>query len=175
MVVVEMSEGLGFQHEAHVSVLTRWSSSPLTRLGVSVLPMTTMGQRCKARRLELGISEVAELARRTAIGQHKAMTRSALSQLENGITMELKYGHTVRLAKALGVNTEWLVYGTGPKIESKIKDPAWAGMETPAQKRLIETIRLFGSFLKEEQCDAVISVIKGMLGTAAQSDEQAAA
>ncbi len=126
--------------------------------------MKTMGERCKARRLELGIKEVAELARQTAMHGHKAMTRSALSQIENGITMELKYGHTVRLADALGVNHEWLAFGTGNKIKSKVNDPAWAAAFSPVQRDLLETIRLYGSLLLDDQCAALVNLIRSMVG-----------
>ncbi len=112
----------------------------------------------------MGIQEVAELARRTGSHGHKAMTRSALSQIENGITKELKYGHTVRLADALGVNHEWLAFGTGNKIKSKVNDPAWAAAFTPVQRDLLETIRAYGGFLLDDQCTAIIALIRSMIG-----------
>lgn len=126
--------------------------------------METMGERMKARRLEKEIESVAELARLAG-----GISRSALSQLENGITKELSYRNTIAVAIALGVNADWLASGKGPKIESKVKDPTWVAQYTEAQRELFEAIKVYGSFLPDEQCHSLAQIIKGIRPVQAKS------
>lgn len=163
----------------NVSTLTRESASPLTRPAVSLLDMATMGERCRERRLELEIKEVAELARRTAMWGKKALTRSAISQLENGITNELKYENTLRLAAALRVYPDWLAFGSGPKVAENRKpgrkdDPAWAEKYNAAHMELLDTIRLYAGLLSDDQARALTQTIKSMVGAEAPKTDAAA-
>lgn len=57
----------------------------------------------------------AEVARK--IG----MTRSALSQLITGSSKSMKPEHLLRAAVALGVRTEWLVFGQEPMSNYKYR------------------------------------------------------
>ncbi len=66
------------------------------------------GQRIKEAREDLRISQ-PELAKRARV------TKSAVSQWENGSTKELKADHLLAVAKALNVSPEWLATGRGPK------------------------------------------------------------
>lgn len=116
-----------------------------------------MGERMKARRIEKEIETVAELARLAG-----GISRSALSQLENGITKELSYRNTIAVAKALGVTPDWLAFGKGPKLESKVKDPSWVAQYSDAQRELFEAIKFYGSFLPDDQCHSLALIIKGI-------------
>lgn len=126
--------------------------------------MGTMGERMKARRLEMKIEKVAELARLAG-----GISRSALSQLENGITKELSYKNTIAVASALGVNADWLAFCKGPKIESKAKDPNWVAQFSDAQRELFDAIKVYGSFLPDEQCHSLANIIKGSKPREAQA------
>ena len=66
------------------------------------------GQRIKEAREDLRISQ-PELAKRARV------TKSAVSQWENGSTKELKADHLLAVAKALNVSPDWLATGRGPK------------------------------------------------------------
>ena len=66
------------------------------------------GERIKEAREDLHISQ-PELAKRARV------TKSAVSQWENGSTRELKAGHLLAVAKALNVSPDWLVTGRGLK------------------------------------------------------------
>ena len=66
------------------------------------------GERIKEAREDLRISQ-PELAKRVRV------TKSAVSQWENGSTKELKAEHLVAVAKALNVSPDWLATGRGPK------------------------------------------------------------
>ena len=66
------------------------------------------GERIKEAREDLRISQ-PELAKRAKV------TKSAVSQWENGSTKELKADHLLAVAKALNVSPDWLATGRGPK------------------------------------------------------------
>ena len=66
------------------------------------------GQRIKEAREDLRISQ-PELAKRARV------TKSAVSQWENGSIKELKADHLLAAAKTLNVSPDWLVTGRGSK------------------------------------------------------------
>ena len=73
------------------------------------------GQRIKEAREDLRISQ-PELAKRARV------TKSAVSQWENGSTKELKADHLLAVAKALNVSPDWLATGRGPKQRTQDVD-----------------------------------------------------
>jgi XRE family transcriptional regulator of biofilm formation len=61
-----------------------------------------IGERVRKRRLELGLSQ-RELARRLGVRY------ATLSDLERGVREEMTIGLLRKLAKALGVTSDWLI------------------------------------------------------------------
>jgi len=71
--------------------------------------MSTIGQRIKQ----------ARLARKPRMSQQQladavGVSRPAVTQWETGETRALEGENLVRVARALEVTTDWLLYGTGP-------------------------------------------------------------
>ena len=116
------------------------------------------GERIKEAREDLHISQ-SELAKRARV------TKSAVSQWENGSTRELKAGHLLAVAKALNVSPDWLVTGRGPKHRTqdmgKGSEPtaslisllAWAQVSdwhktagAPHSGGLVDRIAVIGTF-----------------------------
>jgi len=62
----------------------------------------TVGERLRKRRLELGISQ-RELARRLGVRY------ATLSDLERGVREEMTIALLRKLARALGVTSDWLI------------------------------------------------------------------
>lgn len=72
--------------------------------------MTLPGGRIKARRKELGLTQV-QLARLCGI------TQSSLSDLENGESIMPKSETLMRLSKALAVSQAWIMTGQEGELE----------------------------------------------------------
>ena len=51
----------------------------------------------------------------TELGKRIGITKSAISQIESGMTKEPKATHVHRLAVFFGVSTDWLITGRGSK------------------------------------------------------------
>lgn len=77
------------------------------------MPVRTAGERIKARRLELKLTQV-QLAKTAGIGQ------SALSSIESGDTAQLRGGTLLGLSKALGKPPEWIQ--TGAEVGAAVPD-----------------------------------------------------
>lgn len=71
--------------------------------------MTTLAQRIIEARMEAGITEPAEMARRVGVKP------AAAYQWESGVTKSLKADTALALSEVLGVNIGWLTTGRGPK------------------------------------------------------------
>lgn len=126
--------------------------------------MATLGERIQQRMRELKIDSLAQLAR-----DAKSITRSRLSQIVNGKPgAEMTYKNTVDVARALGVNPDWLALGLGAKIASKANDAQWTAQWTEAQKTLLQDVRATALFLTDEQCRSFSQLIR----STAQGKEQ---
>lgn len=88
--------------------------------------MNTLADRIKALRIEKGINQ-SDLAKRMAV------TRSAVSQWESGLTKSMDGAKLVTMARILDVSSEWLATGKGDKMVAEkpvIKvesNAAWSG------------------------------------------------
>ena len=71
--------------------------------------MSTLAERIIEARLEAGITEPAEMARRAGVKP------AAAYQWESGATKSLKAETAIALAEVLGVSMSWLTTGKGPK------------------------------------------------------------
>lgn len=92
--------------------------------------MSPIGDRARARRLELGLS-VPEVVERMG----RAMSYQALQQLETGPSRGTK--HIVALARALQVESQWLESGQGPKearFTNLTEDMLRSGPKTSSDK-----------------------------------------
>src|SRR6516165_8461207 len=96
-------------------------SSSLVRL----IPMKTVGDRVRERRLALKLSQ-PQLAKKAG-----GITYQAIQQLEAGGGTK----HLVAIARALGVSAEWLQDGTGPAPSGKI---------VPSRASLAEKLKVLG-------------------------------
>jgi transcriptional regulator with XRE-family HTH domain len=79
-----------------------------------------MEMTCKMPYMSIGLRiKQARLASKPKITQQQLadavnVSRPAVTQWETGETKTLEGENLVRVAQALGVTTEWLLYGTGP-------------------------------------------------------------
>jgi transcriptional regulator with XRE-family HTH domain len=73
--------------------------------------MATMGERLKAARKRVGMTQV-DLAARTGVGL------ATIRRVEQEV-MEPRMGTTRKLAAALGANESWLAYGVGDEMIEK--------------------------------------------------------
>lgn len=101
------------------------------------------GDRIKARRLELKLSQ-------TALAKRVKVTQGAIAQIELGISQSS--AKIVALAQALNVSPEWLLYGKNPPADPKL------ALYTLDEKNFITSencdIGLKKSFLKEHKWDS---------------------
>ena len=112
-------------------MLSRAMASTLTLVRDTIRDMG-IGQRIKAARKAANMTQ-AELAR--AVG----VTRSAVSQMETGLTNDPRPAHLLKYARALGMTPEELVHGAGPP---KAQEPTAAySTLAPGEKLLIDFIR----------------------------------
>lgn len=82
---------------------------------------TTLGERIKERRMELGVSQ-AELARQVGVKPQ------AVTQWESGATKSLRPENLLRTRDVLGTTVDWLVYGRdpqGPRAEIREAPPPY--------------------------------------------------
>lgn len=80
----------------------------------------SIGERCKQAREKLGMSQ-EKLASIIKKGGFK-IAQSTINNLEAGDVKRPRY--VPELAKALGVSTEWLLYGTEPKVAQETVTPS---------------------------------------------------
>jgi phage repressor protein C with HTH and peptisase S24 domain len=89
------------------------------------IPMKTVGDRVRERRLALKLSQ-PQLAKKAG-----GITYQAIQQLEAGGGTK----HLVAIARALGVSAEWLQDGTGPAPSGRI---------VPSRAALAEKMKVLG-------------------------------
>lgn len=95
----------------------------LLTFNVNQLTVTRMQMACKMPYMSIGLRiKQARLASKPKITQQQLadavnVSRPAVTQWETGETKTLEGENLVRVAQALGVTTEWLLYGTrsGPE------------------------------------------------------------
>lgn len=112
--------------------------------------MKTIGERIKARRIELTLSQ-KELGKRTKV------SRAAVSQWENGDTKGLRPDNLLAAARALGVSVEWLV--TGTHVVSP--DSEHAAAPTATESAVIVDLARY----RRESSDQQLNAIRSIIGT----------
>lgn len=85
--------------------------------------MKSLAERVSFARRRAGLTQ-AQLAKRAGV------TRAGAGQWETGVTQSLSADVAIKVASALGVRIEWLVYGSGPLEEgpaalSKVPLVSW--------------------------------------------------
>lgn len=130
----------------HIRVNFANSFSPLLNTIVfrevdSMLRMNTYGERVRARRIELGMSQT-DLAK--LIG---AKNQSTIGNIEN---RNGSSRYTLELSKALRVSYEWLETGEGEKELILKTDPALGQGETIVAKNLDELAEAVGAMDTEK-------------------------
>jgi transcriptional regulator with XRE-family HTH domain len=75
--------------------------------------MHTIGERIRAERLRLGLTQL-DLAKVAGV------TKAAISALERGTSKNPRPETLVSIAARLGVNITWLVNGSGPRLAGPI-------------------------------------------------------
>lgn len=96
------------------------SASILPSIHSSVFCMSTIGERIKALRKEVHMSQqdVADgVKRRTGEG----LSRPAVAQWEGESTKGLRPENLIAVADLFMVNVRWLVTGTGPRLAADVK------------------------------------------------------
>jgi transcriptional regulator with XRE-family HTH domain len=116
--------------------------NPLARI---VIPMSA-GKRIKGLRKTMGLTQ-PELAKLAGIQQ------GSLSELETGETKRPRGDTLVRIAKALQVDPDWLITGTG--------SPARALQPDPEQQELLS----LWSDLADANRHAVIATARALVGS----------
>ena len=97
----------------------------------------TLAQRLKYARKAAGLTQ-------GKLTEEAGISRVAISQYESGETLSIKSTALHPICKALGVNSEWLVHGTGKMLlENKLKlvsDNTETEMEFTINPDVIEII-----------------------------------
>lgn len=92
----------------------------------STLTSMTIGERIKAKRRELGMSG-------EALGLLVGVTKSTVSQWENGDVKNLRPENLIGTADALDVSVRWLVYGKDSMSEAAGQHRASTQTHQPVQ------------------------------------------
>ena len=111
-------------------------ASILDRMAGTIGAMGTIGDRVRAARSRMKLSQ-------SALAQSVGVTRSAISQLENGITHDPRPDHLMKLARALRIGVDELVYGTAAAattVAAAEPTAAYAAL-TSGERLLLEYIR----------------------------------
>lgn len=101
--------------------------------------METIGKRIKALRKAQGIP-MRELAQ--AVG----VTTSAISELEQDRSKSTTVLH--RIASHLGVSTEWLDTGTGPKYRVQEAPAGYQGPARPMFQIMADSVKVLREYLE---------------------------
>lgn len=123
----------------------------------------TLGERVRARRTELKLTQ-EQLAKMAHV------TRSAISQIESGLTKGPKPEHLLRIARALAMPVETLVEGD---VSRAAERAATYNLLTAPERMLIDYIRATGQ--DEAQRERLARVALQLLlaiGAQAVPDEQ---
>lgn len=92
--------------------------------------MNTFAERLKNCRISLGLSQAD-------LGKKVGLTQGQIGFYENGKTLGVK--HILKLANALEVRPEWIMYGTGSK-ESKNDNPGLQEFNEICESLSIESL-----------------------------------
>lgn len=127
---------------------------------VNLLTVTPMGMACKMSYMNIGLRiKQARLARKPKMTQQQLaaavdVSRPAVTQWETSETKTLEGENLVRVAHALGVTTEWLLYGTGPgpgePLQPKTADAANDQQGGLSQRALLMA-QVFDQLCPEQQ------------------------
>lgn len=102
-------------------------------------PAKTLGERLRARRIELKMTQV-QLSAKAKIGQ------PAISSIEAGDTQWVQGPNLLRLAVALDVDPDWLQHGTHPQVRHEIPDryitDVWSALTPENRRRLLNISRV---------------------------------
>lgn len=115
--------------------------------------METIAERAKHARKESGLTQPA-LAKKVGV------SKAAISQLENGVTKDVRQETLFGISDATGFSPRWLSTGRGPmKADAEVEI---LDSELPIPLPSIEEIKLFtiGKFNLEDSSDSISSLIK---------------
>ncbi|SJN58772.1 putative HTH-type transcriptional regulator [Vibrio ruber DSM 16370] len=87
-----------------------------------------LGERLKARRESLGLTQDMLTARVKEIDSSLSLNRITISQIENGIQSSMKDRLLLAMSKALECSPEWIVYGTNSANTDLSDSPSQANV-----------------------------------------------
>lgn len=116
-----------FSMDEMFTTLTGGVSRGRDRPSVNLPYMNTMGERIRARRALLG----DKFHSQSWLAKQAKVSRSAVSQWENGSTMTLEGPGLVRAARALLTTEDWILTGRDPRCDALGSLKRGAAVEQP--------------------------------------------